>query len=194
MHMLLTLDGINVTPNCNLALIDVEALYSNIPHHIGLQIIESFIIERGIQQHDYNHFILDMLRFYTWHFCVQWLQLSPGAGGCVGNPVWPIVWQSVTREWECWLFASGDMSRYFHHIDLWRSYSDDIFILWTGPVNLLQEFIDKLNINTSNLQFTFVSDFQQIAFLDLLIYKGPRNILVTTLYHKTTATNALLQA
>lgn len=77
---------------------------------------------------------------------------------------------------------------------MWRRYIDNIFILWSGPSNLLRECIQELNNNTFILQFTFSYDIQQISFLDLTIYKGPNTLLATNLYRKPTATNAILHA
>lgn len=40
----------------------------------------------------------------------------------------------------------------------------------------------------------FFSDPQQVSFLDIMIYKRSDNCIATGLYHKPTATNAILHA
>lgn len=53
-HLLTILDNTHVTDDTILASIDVEALYSSIPHDKGLLIYASFLRERSNEYHKYN--------------------------------------------------------------------------------------------------------------------------------------------
>lgn len=53
-----------------------------------------------------------------------------------------------------------------HHIKMWkRYYIDDIFIIWTGSSDDLQQFMDKINAIHPTIKFTHEHDDQKLIFL-----------------------------
>ncbi|KAM5129390.1 olfactory receptor 6N2-like [Mantella aurantiaca] len=69
------------------------------------------------------------------------------------------------------------------HIMCWHRYIDDIFLVWGGPLPVLDEFLGYLNTNEKNLSFTMTRDSTTITFLDLTIYRDNQDNLQTELYH-----------
>ena len=59
------------------------------------------------------------------------------------------------------------------HINLWRRYIDDIFIIWTGTDEQLMSFMTKINSLHPTIKFTHEADDNELTFLDMTIYKGP---------------------
>lgn len=56
--LLRCLDNIQVPPDANLVAMDIEALYSSIPHSSGLSVIQEFLSERTEDSWSYSKFIL----------------------------------------------------------------------------------------------------------------------------------------
>lgn len=54
----------------------------------------------------------------------------------------------------------------------YRRYIDDVFLLWTGSVNDLENFVEHLNLLDSPVKFTTKFDLQSIDFLDLNVGWG----------------------
>ena len=49
-----------------------------------------------------------------------------------------------------------------HHIQLWKRYIDDIFIIWTGSDEDLQQFMDKINAIHPTIKFTHECDDKEL--------------------------------
>lgn len=107
-HLLQILKETLVSPSAILVAIDVEALYSSIPHELGVSCIRTLTV----------HLIwLALWLFYYesigFHFTPQCFQFSgcslpPGVGGCDGDLLCPIL--PVPGEWEHTLFKSEEMA------------------------------------------------------------------------------------
>lgn len=67
MHLLKICQTLKLPPNALLVTIDVESLYSNIPHSKGIQTVKEFILELNTDQQESGAFILDLLRFILTH-------------------------------------------------------------------------------------------------------------------------------
>ncbi|CAJ0931613.1 unnamed protein product, partial [Ranitomeya imitator] len=78
------------------------------------------------------------------------------------------------------------------HCITWKRYIDDIFCIWTGTLDSLNEFFETLNHSWSGLSFTITKDTQQISFLDTMVIKDASGTLSTDLYRKPTDRNSLL--
>ncbi|XP_053576073.1 uncharacterized protein LOC128665863 [Bombina bombina] len=57
------LDGINVTDKTILVSLDVESLYSSIPHSIGIATCEKFLNTRGVGYGKHSKFVSELLKF-----------------------------------------------------------------------------------------------------------------------------------
>ena len=56
------------------------------------------------------------------------------------------------------------------HIQMWKRYIDDIFIIWTGSNEDLGEFMNKINSIHLTIKFTHESDDNELTFLDMTVY------------------------
>ncbi|XP_069624523.1 uncharacterized protein [Ranitomeya imitator] len=79
-------------------------------------------------------------------------------------------------------------------IPIWMRYIDDIFLIWQGNSDTLQEFMKSLNTNDCNIFVTYQSSRDRIDFLDVTVWRDCNNMLQTTIYRKETSTNSLLHA
>lgn len=59
--------GITVSEQTILGSLDVEFLYSNIKHELGLKAVIFFLNTKGIQFQAHNHFLLTLLNFTLIH-------------------------------------------------------------------------------------------------------------------------------
>ena len=60
---------------------------------------------------------------------------------------------------------------YSRHLALYKCFIDDIFAIWMGPRDLLEEFIMQLNSQDERIKLTYEISNTSISFLDLFIYK-----------------------
>lgn len=96
--------------------------------------------------------------------------------------------------WERNLFSNEGTAMYLHHILLWRRYIDDVLLIWTGSVELLNSFMELLSHNKFNLKFTIQFDTTTISFLDLRLVLREDGSIFSTLYRKETAGNTILHS
>lgn len=71
------------------------------------------------------------------------------------------------------------------HFALWKCYIDNVFLLWHGHVNELQEFFVYLNNCSEYLTFTMDLNSTRISFVDAWII-SEKNIRHTDLFIKPT--------
>lgn len=64
----------------------------------------------------------------------------------------------------------------------WHRYMDDFFVIWDGPLFLLEEFFSKLNENTYNLSFTYTHHTAEVSFLDNLVKIDEHGNISTSLF------------
>ncbi|CAJ0934112.1 unnamed protein product [Ranitomeya imitator] len=83
-------------------------------------------------------------------------------------------------------------SRYWSHVRAWWRYIDDVFVIWEGHLQELLEFHCELNNIFPELGFTVTHSYDQVQFLDTLVYKDGSS-LKTDLFVKSTDRNSLLQ-
>ncbi|XP_077124264.1 uncharacterized protein LOC143781516 [Ranitomeya variabilis] len=74
----------------------------------------------------------------------------------------------------------------------WKRFIDDIFCIWTGSLDTLDEFFETLNASWPGLSFTMTKDEHQVSFLDTLVLKDTDGNISTDLYRKSTDRNSLL--
>ncbi len=78
------------------------------------------------------------------------------------------------------------------HLISFNIYMDDSLLMWSGTMEELERFIERINQLHPSLKFTYSASKQEIQFLDLIIYKGERfktlNILDIRCFTKPTET------
>ncbi|CAJ0946851.1 unnamed protein product [Ranitomeya imitator] len=74
----------------------------------------------------------------------------------------------------------------------YHRYIDDIFCIWSGPLDSLKTFHEYLNSIIPELSFTIQYNMKEIPFLDTLVVKDDVGLLSLDLYGKPTDRNNLL--
>ncbi|XP_040196440.1 uncharacterized protein LOC120929221 [Rana temporaria] len=194
LELLKIVEGMSVPPGSILAAIDVEALYSSIPHTKGIQVISQFLREQDHNNWKLCNFVTALLEHILTNnvFVFNGSTYLQVQGVAMGTSCAPSYATLYLGGWERAIFSDDSAAIYLRHILLWRRYIDDVLVVWTGGADLLAKFMEYLSINNYNLKFTIQSDTKSIPFLDLKISVNDDGTLSTNLYRKETAGNTIL--
>ena len=178
--------------NAILVTADVSSLYTNIPHDEGITtILDSLNAHRQILPdntpnnaiiRNFLHFILkeNYFDFLDTHY----LQIQGTAMGTKMAPPYANIFMARIEQ---------QITHHFNqHILLWKRYIDDIFFIWQGTLDSLQQFILQANTHHQTIKFTFEHSHSEINFLDTTIYIDKSRKLQTTIYRKPTDKNLIL--
>lgn len=173
--------------------IDVESLYTSIPHEWGILAVYHFLEKHFPEMGAQNEFIIDLLELALKHNFFQFSgsNYQQLRGTSMGAP-WAPAYACLHLGWweEEKVYAS---SMYLGHACCWLRYIDDVLMVWAGTSDELEVFMAELENNTRNIHLTYTADPHQLSFLDLSIrLEGGR--LITSTFRKETAANTLLQA
>ena len=186
----------NCESNDVLVSLDVQSLYTCIPHHIGLLAMSHYLAKRPIDVLPPLEFLLNLVEIilsnnffkYSGKF---YLQLQGTAMGSAFAPSYACLVMGLWEE----KYIHNIINNPFHSkISLWRRYIDDVLLIWKGTPSELNQFFIYVNSSTDYLSFTMECDNQSIDFLDLTIFKDVNNILQSTIYRKPLSRNTLLRA
>lgn len=124
------IDGIKVPTDTLLVGIDVESLYTSIPHECGIQAVQHFLDSKFPQLAAQNEFIVDLLLFMLDNNCFQFLNqyYRQVRGTSMGAPWAPAYACLHLGLWE--LECVYPSSMYLSHCSLWLRYIDDVIMLW----------------------------------------------------------------
>ncbi|CAM5130490.1 unnamed protein product [Natator depressus] len=171
--------------NTILATMDVEALYTNIPHKDGLQAIKNTIPDNVTA-----NLVAELCDFVLTHNYFTfgdnvYLQISGTAMGTLMAPQYANIFMA---DLEQRFLSSRPLTPL-----LYLRYIDDIFIIWTHGKEALEEFHHDFNNFHPTINLSLVQSTQEIHFLDttVLINNGHIN---TTLYRKPTDRYSYLHA
>nr|XP_048677943.1 uncharacterized protein LOC125623125 isoform X1 [Caretta caretta] len=163
--------------NTILVTMDVEALYTNIPHKDGLQAVKNTIPDNitANQVAELCDFVLTH-KYFTYGDNV-YLQIS---GTAMGTHMAPQYANIFMADLEQRFLSSRPLTPL-----LYLCYIDDIFIIWTHGKEALEEFHHDFNNFHPTINLSLVQSTQEIHFVDttVLISDGRIN---TTLYRKPT--------
>ena len=85
------------------------------------------------------------------------------------------------------LLAASPLKPFF-----WNRFIDDIFSLWTIPMEEVTIFVDFANLFHPTIKFTCEMSYERAVFLDTEVFKGPRllslGILDSQTHYKPTET------
>ncbi|XP_048678038.2 transport and Golgi organization protein 2 homolog isoform X2 [Caretta caretta] len=164
---------------------DVEALYTNIPHKDGLQAIKNTIPDNVTA-----NLVAELCDFVLTHNYFTfgdnvYLQIS---GTAMGTRMAPQYANIFMADLEQRFLSSRPLKPL-----LYLRYIDDIFIIWTHGKEALEEFHHDFNNFHPTTNLSLVQSTQEIHFLDttVLINNGHIN---TTLYRKPTDRYSYLHA
>ncbi|XP_065414590.1 uncharacterized protein LOC135973774 [Chrysemys picta bellii] len=171
--------------NTILATMDVEALYTNIPHKDGLQAIRNSIPDNVTA-----NLVAELCDFVLTHNYFTfgdniYLQVS---GTAMGTRMAPQYANIFMADLEQRFLSSRPLTPL-----LYLRYIDDIFIIWTHGKEALEEFHHDFNNFHPTINLSLDQSTQAVHFLDttVLISDGHIN---TTLYRKPTDRYTYLHA
>lgn len=196
LDLLKILEGLTIPQGAILAAIDIEALYSSIPHTKGIEVVSEFLRERDTNSWELGQFIILLLeRILTNNMFlfngVTYLQVQ---GVAMGTSCAPLYANLYLGEWESMLEQSEPSRTYMDNVVIWRRYIDNILLVWDGTLDNLHSFLQELNTNPFNLTFTMTFHEHTITFLDVTIHKQQDGSLTSSLYRKRTSGNSILHA
>ena len=166
---------------------DVSSLYTNIPHHEGMSACVSALNASNQSRPSVSHIkelmshilMKNNFTFSDRHF----LQVQ---GTAMGTKMAPSYANLFMSQLEDRLLSSAP-----NRPLVWWRFIDDIFSIWCGDQDSLDEFIDHINSFHPTIKFTTEQSLTSVNFLDVTITKSP-NGLVTDVYSKPTDTHQYL--
>ncbi|XP_023143528.3 uncharacterized protein LOC129347227 isoform X2 [Amphiprion ocellaris] len=194
-HILKDLQEMQQAPNAILATMDVESLYSNIDHQEGLEALEHFLQKRSNTETPPTQFVVSLTQWSLNNniFLFQDRLYQQTKGTAMGASYAPNYAGLFLGLWE---------ERYVHStenpfkqlIKYYGRYIDDLFFIFTGTTEQLQEFHQYLNSTNPNIKLSLEFSNKEINFLDLLISLDEQGSIHTSLFRKSTDRNTVLHA
>ena len=180
-------------PNAILVSFDVENLYTNIPHKLGIEAIQ-FWLEKYPEELPARidkNFILEGIRFILEnnYFCFNDQYFLQKKGTAMGTKFAPIFSTLVLGYLEEKLYTNLEKEFDCHFkqyiIDNFKRFLDDCFILFTRSDDDLKKLHKCLNELHPSINYTMEQNRSQLPFLDTLIinYRGK---IQTDIFYKPT--------
>ncbi|CAJ0929381.1 unnamed protein product, partial [Ranitomeya imitator] len=193
--LLQKVDGVVVEQGTILGSIDVEALYSSIPHSMGLKALEYYLRTRAVFFEKHSKFVVELMEFVLTHnyFLFNGKYFHQLRGTAMGCSCAPSYANLLLGWWEETVVFSGVEEWWTDKISAWYRYIDDVLVMWNGTANEFNSFVQGLNDNCFGLKFTSENDEHELAFLDVKITINASGTLDTRLFRKPTSSNALLR-
>ena len=177
-------------PGTILCSFDVVGLFPDIPKVPTVQHMGDLLVNTP---HDELQEFFTLLNIcWSLNFCKfngKLYEFSEEVGIPIGSPLGSLVSEIFMSKFEGDLFSSGQVL--LSHIHYWHRYVDDILCAWTGPQELLGEFLEYLNKIYPSIKFTLEIGGSSINFLDLNISNRDGNHDFT-IFRKHTATDTLI--
>ena len=187
------LEGLDLLdqPDILLVSLDVKALYPSIPQGSGMEMA----IQRAFpttpptsRQVPFKNMIRDLLKIVLGdnHFSFADNFYTQKSGVAMGTKCAPHLANLFMAAFEEKALASWKGTTPLQ----WLRFIDDVFMIWPGTREELNNFHNHLNSQMSTIEFTMEASEESATFLDLRIYKGARfrglGILDTSLHIKET--------
>lgn len=169
------LESTNIPQNSILVTGDIESMYNNLLQSPAISIIQTAFEKEVYRKYDIKRpdtkYITGLfelvIRNNVFKFAGDFYKQEIGLA--MGSKVSPSASDVIVYSYEKkWL-------QYFkNNIHLYKRYRDDIFVIWKGDELTLKSFMSMGNKLAERLKFEFKTSVNQVDFLDLCIYKGPR--------------------
>lgn len=179
--------------NTILVSFDVESLYSNICHELGLEAIKYWLdlFQGELKSRFKPDFILDAINFIiktnTFQFNNEfYLQIKGTAMGTKVAPTYATLTLGYLEKklyQQITITFGPEFGKYFER--MWKRFLDDCFILWTRSENDLLQLQTILNKLHTDIKFTIEKNQKALPFLDCLVIKENTK-LETDVYYKPT--------
>ncbi|GJQ72970.1 hypothetical protein Trydic_g1609 [Trypoxylus dichotomus] len=108
----------------------------------------------------------------------------------MGSPLSPVITNIFMEALEHEAIESSRMKP-----KCWYTYVDDTFVIWPHGPRTLEEFLQHINRQHANINFTMeIEEDVNLPFLDLLMERTDSNKLGHSVYRKKTHTDRYLHA
>ena len=161
------LESIKITPDCLLVTADAKSLYPNINIKKAIIALDLLLRENRVPE---TPLLIQLARivfennFLTSEFSSDIFHQTFGIA--VGTPFAVTAANAFMLRHE-----KNIVNQYSQYLQLYKRFIDDIIVVWTGPRDLLLEFINALNTKDDRIKITFDISDSSIPFLDLLLFK-----------------------
>lgn len=169
--------------------IDVESLYTNIQHKVGLQAVIYFLYKQLNSNRLHDSLLIDLLDFVLKqnNFVFHRKFYKQTSGTVMGARCAPSYANIFLGWWE--ELVVNQNPKIQKNLILWNRFINDILFFWRGTLEDCLKFVEDLNNNTLNIHLTTHYSFSSVNFLDLKISLDNKKINTT---RKNTVTNSLL--
>lgn len=166
-HFLEELNGCELPPNPShplmLVTIDVNALYTSIPHREGLAALRRFLDKRPTPHSPSTEFILEAAEFVLTHNYFRFeddhfLQVKGTAMGTRFAPSYANLYMAALEQ----DFLASRLQKPV----IWRRFLDDIFVVWEHGPSALQEMMEDLD-SEFTVTFSHTASPERVTFLDV---------------------------
>ena len=160
----------------------MRQLYPSIPHHEGIHAITELMEEYGATPENIYmtklacYFVLTM-NYFSFNKKL-YLQKRGTAMGTVMAPAYA---NAFMHRLETQMIGFLE-----YKPKLWRRFIDDVFMIWPHGEEKLQDFIAHIRDYHDTVKFTVEYSTEQIAFLDVLVYKDGTGTWQTKVHRKPT--------
>ena len=162
--------------------LDVKSLYTNIDNEEGLRVLEEELEKRSVKNTpSFAIALLMKLVLILNNFVfngVNYLQKMGVAMGTRSAPNFSNVFMGYFEK--RFVYNSKWFKRF---IKSWWRYIDDIFMLWKGPKNHLEDFLSYLNEVHPSIKFEWKISKKKVSFLDCDVIRY-NNRLKTDVHQK----------
>uniref|UniRef100_A0A8C5QRW3 Reverse transcriptase domain-containing protein n=1 Tax=Leptobrachium leishanense TaxID=445787 RepID=A0A8C5QRW3_9ANUR len=150
---------------------DVNALYSSIPHDLGLIKLEEEILKADSIDPDQTQFILDSVRFIlnNNYFKFEDDYYMQCKGTAMGTKFAPSYANLYMAAWES-RFVCGSRGWAQGSVHAYKRYIDDVFFIWRGGEVSLRPFLESLDSIEWGIKLDSCWSEKEINFLDLNIF------------------------
>ena len=179
---------------------DIEALYSNIPHKLGLEAIKYWIEKypNTLNSRFSKEFILDGIKFILENniFCFNDIFYRQEKGTAMGTKFAPVYATLTIGYLEEKLYTiietnyDTEFQRYLKKY--WKRFLDDCFVPWTKSEEELIKFHSVLNNLHNDIRFTLEYDQNEQPFLDVMVRNKTGKIETDIFYKETDSKQYLL--
>uniref|UniRef100_A0A1B6KRB6 Reverse transcriptase domain-containing protein n=1 Tax=Graphocephala atropunctata TaxID=36148 RepID=A0A1B6KRB6_9HEMI len=149
-----------------LVTIDAQSLYTNIPHNLGEEAVNSFLSIRPKPASPSTKFVMSLINMIltmnNFRFKNQnYLQINGTAMGTRMAPAYANLFMGKLEE----DFLNSQPYKPL----MWLRFIDDIFMIWNNSTELLKNFLENLN-KFSILKFTWNFSKNILTFLDVDVF------------------------
>jgi hypothetical protein len=185
-HIIAILRNTPLQPTDILFTMDIESLYTNVPLDEGVEIIARFFRENPDSDRP-DLSLITLLKLLLTHNDFyfkesKWTQTRGVAMGKIFSGSFANLFLSV---WESKCLSTSTIQPI-----LWKRFQDDVFGVWRGSTETLQEFHSHVNRQHSNMKSSLTYG-SSVNFLDLTIFND-KGHFVYQLFTKPTDSHLLL--